>query len=103
MATLIEMIGFVASTVSIKSSLSATSAVDGGGVPGWVRTGGYYPYGPYEYSEYSYLSYYPGYGYGYGNYGHGYAYAYPSVSYYGSYYSGINYENDDQSAVRRLL
>ena len=39
MATLIEMIGFVASTVLIKSSLSATSALDGGGVLGGVGTG----------------------------------------------------------------
>src|SRR4029453_4644402 len=33
------MIGFVASTVSIRSSLSATSAFDGGGVLGGVGTG----------------------------------------------------------------
>src|SRR5215475_2898186 len=64
---------------------------------------GYYPYGPYQYSEYSYPSYYSGYGYGYGNYGYGYGYAYPSASYYGSYYSATNYENDDESAVRNVL
>src|SRR5262249_44319426 len=34
------MIGFVASTVSIKSSLSATSAFHGGGVLGGVGTAG---------------------------------------------------------------
>jgi hypothetical protein len=67
--------------------------------PWWGSNWGYYPYGPYEYSEYSSPSYYPGYGYGYGNYGYGYAYAYPSVS----YYSGTNYENDDESAVRNVL
>src|SRR5262245_52838116 len=39
MATLLGMIGFVASTVSIKSSLSATSDFHGGGVPGGVGTG----------------------------------------------------------------
>src|SRR5436190_15138232 len=33
------MIGFVASTVSRKSSLSATSAFHGGGVPGGTGTG----------------------------------------------------------------
>src|SRR6188472_1794319 len=66
---------------------------------GW----GYYPYGPYGYSDYSYPSTYSGYGYGYGNYGYGYACAYPSVSYYGSYYNGTNYENDDESAVRNLV
>src|SRR5437867_8324578 len=33
------MIGFVASTVSRKSSLSATSAFHGGGVPGGAGTG----------------------------------------------------------------
>src|SRR5215208_7575397 len=38
-ATLIEVIGFVASTVSIKSSLSATSAFHGGGVPRGTGTG----------------------------------------------------------------
>jgi len=65
---------------------------------------------PYE----SYASSYPsdnsGYGYGYGNYGVGYgssgynyAYVYPSLSYYGSYYSGTNYANDDESAVRNVL
>src|SRR5206468_7089303 len=38
-STLVEMIGFVASTVSRKSSLSATSAFQGGGVPGGTGTG----------------------------------------------------------------
>src|SRR5438552_18600027 len=38
-ATLIEIIGFVASTVSRKSSLSATSAFHGGGVHGGTGTG----------------------------------------------------------------
>jgi uncharacterized protein (TIGR02246 family) len=69
----------------------------------WGWNWGYYPSGPYEYSEYSYPSYYSGYGYGYGNYGYGYGYAYSSGSYYGSYYSGPNYENDDESAVRNVL
>ena len=70
---------------------------------------GLLPYGPYGYSEYSYPSYYSGYGYGYGNYGYGYGrpamlrICYPSGSYYGSYYSGTNYENDDESAVRNVL
>ena len=71
--------------------------------PWWGWNWGYYPYGPYEYSEYSYPSYSgTGYGYGYGNYGCGYGYSYPSSSYY-SYYSGANYENDDESAVRNVL
>jgi uncharacterized protein (TIGR02246 family) len=69
----------------------------------WGWNWGYYPYGPYEYSEYSYPSYYSGYGYGYANYGYGYGYGYPSASYYGSYYGGANYENDDESAVRNVL
>src|SRR5438132_5733443 len=38
-ATLIEIIGFVASTVSRKSFLSATSAFHGGGVHGGTGTG----------------------------------------------------------------
>ena len=66
-----------------------------------------YPYGSYGYS---YPSDYSGYGYGYGNYGFGYGssgydygYVYPSLSYYGSYYSGTNYANDDESAVRNVL
>src|SRR6266446_7709028 len=71
--------------------------------PWWGWNWGDYPYEAYEYSEYSYPSYYPGNGYGYGNYGFGYGYAYPSVMYYGSYYSGTNYENDDESAVRNVL
>ena len=67
-----------------------------------------YPYGSYEYSEYSYPPFYPGYGYeygiyGYGSSGYGYRYDYPFGSYYGSYYSGTNYENDDESAVRNVL
>ena len=39
---------------------------------------------------------------GYG-FGYGYGYGYPSGSYYGSYYSGTNYENDDESALRNVL
>jgi len=70
--------------------------------PWWGWNWGYYPYGPYEYSEYSYPSYYSGYGYGYANYSYGYGYGYPAPSYY-SYYSGANYENDDESAVRNVL
>ncbi|MFL6552750.1 MAG: hypothetical protein DMF08_07870 [Verrucomicrobia bacterium] len=74
----------------------------------WGWNGGYYPYGPYEYSEYSYPSYnsypsyYSGYGYGYGNYGYGYGYGYPSGTYYGSYYTAPDYENDE-SIVRNVL
>ncbi len=64
---------------------------------------GYFPYAPYEYSEYSYPTYYSGYGNGYGNYGVGYGYAYPSVMYYGSYDSGPNYKNGDESVVRDVL
>jgi uncharacterized protein (TIGR02246 family) len=69
-----------------------------------------YPYGSYGYSEYSYPPFYPGYGYDYGNYGYGYGssgygyrYDYPLGNYYSSYYSGTNYENDDESAVRNVL
>src|SRR5262249_13976517 len=71
--------------------------------PWWGWNWGYYPYGPYGCSNYSYPSEYSGYGYGYGSYGYGYAYSYPSVSSYGSYYNGTNYENDDESAVRNVL
>jgi uncharacterized protein (TIGR02246 family) len=78
--------------------------------PWWGGNWGYYPYGPYGYSDYSYPPFYPGYGYGYGNYGqgyespgYGYVYSYPYGSYYSSYYSGTNYENDDESAVRNVL
>ena len=69
----------------------------------WGWNSGYFPSGPYEYFEYSYPSYYSGYGYGYGNYGFGYGYVYPSVLYYGSYNSGTNYENADESVVRNVL
>jgi uncharacterized protein (TIGR02246 family) len=78
--------------------------------PWWGWNWGYYPYGPYGYSEYSNPPFYPGYGYRYGNYsygyespGYGYVYSYPYGSYYGSYSSGTNYENDDESAVRNVL
>src|SRR5204863_9387608 len=70
--------------------------------PSWGWNGCYYPYGPYQYSEYSYPSYYSGYGYGYGNYGYGYGYGYPSGTYYGSYYTAPDYENDE-SIVRNVL
>ena len=76
--------------------------------PWWGWNWDYYPYEPDGYSEYSYPPFYPGYGYEYGNYGYGssgygYQYDYPFGSYYGSYYSGTNYENDDESAVRNVL
>jgi hypothetical protein len=71
--------------------------------PWWGLNSGYIPYAPYEYSEYSYPTYYSGYGNGYGNYGVGYGYAYPSVMYYGSYDSGTNYKNGDESVVRDVL
>jgi uncharacterized protein (TIGR02246 family) len=78
--------------------------------PWWGWNWGYYPYEPYGYSEYSYPPFRPGYGFEYGNYGYGYGssgygyqYDYPFGSYYGSYYSGTNYENDDESAVRNVL
>ena len=74
----------------------------------WDWNGGYYPYVPYGYSDYSYPSFRPGYGFDYGSYGYGpsgygYQYSYPFGSYYGSYYTGTNYENDDESAVRNVL
>ena len=76
--------------------------------PWWSWNWGYYPYGPYGYSEYSYPPFYPGYGYeydndGYESSGYGYQYDYPFGSYFGSYYSGTNYENDDESAVRNVV
>jgi uncharacterized protein (TIGR02246 family) len=76
--------------------------------PWWDWNWSYYPYGPYGYSEYSYPPFYPGYGYkydsyGYGTSGYGYQYDYPFGSYYSSYSTGTNYENDDESAVRDVL
>ena len=74
--------------------------------PWWGWNWGY-PYGSYGYSypsDYSaYGSGYSNYGYGYGSSGYGYGYVYPPLNYYGSYYSGTNYENDDESAVRNVL
>ena len=74
--------------------------------PWWGWNWGY-PYGPYAYSN---PSDYSGYGYGYGNYGNGYGssgydygYVSPPLNYYGSYSSGPNYANDDESAVRDVL
>jgi uncharacterized protein (TIGR02246 family) len=76
--------------------------------PWWSWNWDYYPYEPYGYSEYSYPPFYPGHGYEYDNYGYGpsgygYRYDYPWGSYYGTYYSGTNYEGDDESAVRNVL
>jgi uncharacterized protein (TIGR02246 family) len=72
--------------------------------PWWGWNWGY-PYGSYAYSYPSdYSGYgYGNYGYGYGSSGYDYGYVYPSLSYYGSYYSGTNYANDDESAVRNVL
>jgi uncharacterized protein (TIGR02246 family) len=68
--------------------------------PWWGWNWGY-PYGSYDYSGYG--SGYGNYGYGYGSSGYYYGYGYPSGSYYGSYYSGTEYGNDDESAVRTVL
>ena len=91
---------FVASTVSIKSSLSATSAFH------WVLcgagTGATIHADPTNILSILYPSYYSGYGYGYGNYGYGYGYSYPPLLYYGGYYSATNFENDE-SIVRNVL
>src|SRR5262249_29931544 len=58
-----------------------------------------YPYGSYDYSGYGYGNY----GYGYGSTGYDYGYGYPSWSYYDSYYSGTDYGNDAETAVRNVL
>jgi len=78
------------------------------GLPWWWGWG-WAPWWDWNWG-YPYGSYYSGYGYGYGNSGYGYGpsgyeygYAYPSVNYYGSYYNGTEYENDDESAVRNVL
>jgi uncharacterized protein (TIGR02246 family) len=68
--------------------------------PWWGWNWGY-PYGSYDYSGYGYG--YGNYGYGYGSSGYDYGYGYPSGTYYGSYYSATNYENDDESVVRNVL
>src|SRR5436305_8196654 len=66
-----------------------------------------YPYGSYGYSYPSdnsgYNSGYGNYSYGYGSTGYDYQHVYPALSYYGSYDSGTNYANDDESAVRNVL
>jgi uncharacterized protein (TIGR02246 family) len=65
-----------------------------------------YPYGAYGYSypPSDYAGYgYDNYGSGYASSGYDYGHVYPSPSYYGSYYSGANYGNDDESAVRNVL
>jgi uncharacterized protein (TIGR02246 family) len=79
--------------------------------PLWSWDWGYYPYGSYGYSYPSFYSGYGsefgnygyGYGYGYGSSGYNYGYGYPIGSYYGGYYGGTNYENDDEHAVRNVL
>jgi uncharacterized protein (TIGR02246 family) len=66
-----------------------------------------YPYGSYGYSypsDYSAYGYgYGSYGYSYGSSGYNYGYGYPSLSYYGPYDTGTDYENDNESAVRDVL
>jgi uncharacterized protein (TIGR02246 family) len=110
METLIETIGFVASSISTKSSLSATSPLHGGGIFGGAGTGVTTHTDPTDIlsirirpSTPGYGYEYDNYGYGYGASGYGYRYGYLFGSYYGSYYSGTNYENDDESAVRNVL
>ena len=95
------MIGFVASTVSIKSSLSATSAFHGGGVLGGAGTRTTTHTDPTNILSILIRPTTPAtdtgmvtmviYGYGY-----------PPLLYYGGYYSATNYENDE-SVVRDVL
>ena len=104
METLIEIIGFVASSISTRSSLSATSLLHGGGVLGGHGTGPthtdptHIPIHPI-YSSYSgYGNVYGNYSYdyGYGSSGYDYGYVSPPLRYY-------DYANDDESAVRNVL
>ena len=73
----------------------------------WWAWNWVYPYGSYDYSYPSdnsgYKSGYGNYGYGYGSTGYDYGYVYPPLSYYGSYDSGTNYKNGDESVVRDVL
>jgi uncharacterized protein (TIGR02246 family) len=103
MEILIETIDFVVSSISTKSSLSATSPLHGGGVLGGAGTGATHtdptdtpirPTTPATDTGMVTM-----------------AMGRPAmvtdmstrVSYYGSYYSGTNYGNDDESAVRNVL
>src|SRR5438045_8923608 len=103
------MIGFVASGISTKSSLSATSAFHGGGVLGRAGTGATTHTGLTDILILLIRPSTPGYGYEYGNQGYGYGspgylyvYNYPYGSYYGSYYNGTNSETDDQGDMRNV-
>jgi len=73
----------------------------------WWGSDWAYPYGSYDYSYPSdnsgYKSGYGNYGYDYGSTGYAYGNVYPPLSYYGSYDSGTDYADDDESAVRNVL
>ena len=97
------MIGFVASTISIKSSLLATSAFHGGGVLGGVGTRATTHTHPTNILNILIRPTTPATDTGMVTMAMAMAMVYPSVMYYGSYYSGTNYENDDESVVRNVL
>ena len=73
----------------------------------WWGSDWAYPYGSYDYSypsdNFGYKSGYGNYGYDYGSTGYAYGNVYPPLSYYGSYGSGTDYADDDESAVRNVL
>jgi uncharacterized protein (TIGR02246 family) len=73
----------------------------------WWNWNWVYPYGTYGYfnpSEYSGYGY-SNYSYAYGSSDYDYGYVYPPLNYYyyGNDYSGTNYANDDEGAVRDVL
>ena len=97
------MIGFVASTISIKSSLSAISAFHGGGGLRGAGTGATTHTDPTNILSILIRPTTPATDTGMVTMAMAMATVYPSGAYYGSYYSGTNYENDDESVVRNVL
>ena len=100
---MIEAIDFVASTISIKSSLLATLGFHGGGVFGGVGTRATSHTDPTNILNILIRPTTPATDTGMVTMAYGYGYAYPSVMYYGGYNSGTNYKNDDESVVRNVL
>ena len=95
------MIGFVASTISIKSSLSAISAFHGGGGLRGAGTGATTHTDRTHILSILIRPTTPATDTGMVTMAIGYGY--PSGTYYASYYSATNFENDDESVVRNVL
>jgi hypothetical protein len=109
-ATSIEMIGFITSSHFKEIIFVRVFGFPWWWAPWWGWNWGYYPYGAYGYSEYSYPSSTPATDMSMVTMAMvmGRPAMVTNIATHmgvttGSYYSGTNYENDDESAVRNVL